>query len=183
MRWVDQGSETDLLKPSNRTTRPIGGFFRAGWAFKKEQPTMPFTDDNSIEHLAHRMIDRTLPKSEWTHEGHFAAALWLLRYRPELTAPDEIRALIMQYNEATNTPNTDTGGYHHTITLASMRAAATCLIGSEDDASLHRVLANLMTSRLGRSDWLLDYWERETLFSVAARKAWVEPDRAPLPFG
>lgn len=143
---------------------------------------MPFTDDNAIEHLAHRMMDRTLPKCEWTHEGHFAAALWLLRYRPELTAPNEIRALITQYNEATNTLNTDTGGYHHTITLASMRAAAHCLNRNEDHASLNRVLASLMASEFGRSDWLLDYWERETLFGVAARRAWIEPDRAPLPF-
>ena len=143
---------------------------------------MPFADDTSINHLALRLLDRTLPKAEWTHEGHFAAALWLLRFRPELTAPDEIRVIITRYNEATSTPNTDHDGYHHTITLASMRAAADCLKGSEQDVLLFRVLADLMASRLGQSDWLLEHWERGTLFSVVARRSWVEPDRAPLPF-
>ncbi len=28
----------------------------------------------------------------------------------------------------------------------------------------------------------LRHWQRETLFSPAARKAWVEPDLRPLPF-
>lgn len=143
---------------------------------------MPFSDDFSIEHLALRVMDRTLPKSEWTHEGHFAFALWLVRYRPELTMPDAIKPLIVGYNEATNTPNTDDGGYHHTITIASMRAARDHLSRCGLDAPLSSALASLMASRLGRSDWLLDHWARGTLFSVAARRAWIEPDRAPLGF-
>ena len=85
---------------------------------------MTLSDDRSIEALALRVIDRSLPKAEWTHAGHFAAALWLLRNRPELTRPDEMRTLISRYNEATGTANIDTGGYHHTITLASIHAAA-----------------------------------------------------------
>jgi hypothetical protein len=28
----------------------------------------------------------------------------------------------------------------------------------------------------GRSDWLLGFWRRETLFSVGARRHWVAPD-------
>ena len=118
----------------------------------------------------------------WTHEGHFAAALWLLRNRPDLTTPREIRGLIMSYNEATDTPNTDTGGYHHTITLASLRAAAACLRDHGSEASLHSVLGSLMASPLGHADWLLSYWHPDTLFSVSARRAWVEPDLAALPF-
>jgi hypothetical protein len=143
---------------------------------------MSFPDDISIEHLALRLIDRTLPKKEWTHAGHFAAALWLLRYRRDLTAPEEIRRLIMRYNEATNTANTDSGGYHHTITLASMRAAADLLNRCGPGAPLHRALGSLLASSLGRPDWLLSYWQRDTLFSVEARKVWVEPDLGPLPF-
>lgn len=139
-------------------------------------------DDGAIEHFALRFIDRTLPKAEWTHAGHFAAALWLARHRPELTAPDAIRALITGYNEATGTPNTDTGGYHHTITLASMRAAMAHLGNSPADEPLHRVLESLLASALGHPGWLNSYWKRETLFSVEARRAWVEPDITPLPF-
>lgn len=143
---------------------------------------MTLSDDRAIERLALRVIDRTLPKSEWSHAGHFAAALWLLKLRPALTTPDEMRALITGYNEATNTPNTDHGGYHHTITRASMRAAAAHLRDYDPDVPLHVVLEDLMASELGRPEWLLAYWRRDTLFSVDARRAWVDPDIKALPF-
>jgi hypothetical protein len=40
----------------------------------------------------------------------------------------------------------------------------------------------LMASPLGKSDWLMGYWSRALLFSVEARRGWVEPDLKPLPF-
>jgi hypothetical protein len=143
---------------------------------------MAFSNDGEIERLALAVIDRTLPKREWTHGGHFAAALWLLRNRPELTSPDALRSLIMRYNEATHTPNTDVGGYHHTITRASVRAADSCLRDHAPDAPLQAVHRSLMTSPLGQSGWLLSYWRRDTLFGVDARRGWIEPDLAALPF-
>ena len=143
---------------------------------------MSLTTDPEIERLALAMVGCSLPKAEWTHEGHFAAALWLLRNRPDLATPDAMRGLISRYNEATGTPNTDDGGYHHSITVASLRAAAWHLAKQRPDAPLHVVLAALMASPQGRSDWLLAHWRRETLFSVAARRDWVAPDLAVLPF-
>ena len=86
-------------------------------------PHHNFTSETEIHRIGLGLIDRSLPKSDWTHAAHFAAALWLMRYRPELEAsacmPDFIRA----YNEATGVANTDTDGYHETITQASLRAA------------------------------------------------------------
>ena len=142
---------------------------------------MPATDA-AIESLARRMIDRTLPKAEWTHRGHWAFALWLTRHRPELTRPDAVRRLISGYNEAVGTPNSDSEGYHHTITLASMRGARSVLDGFCANASLAGLLDNLMASPMGARDWLLSHWRRDTLFSVTARREWVEPDLVPLPF-
>lgn len=138
-------------------------------------------DDAAIDRVATGMIGRTLPKGEWTHEAHFATALWLLRNRPELAEPDAIRALISGYNESVGGQNTDDAGYHHSITIASIRAAADHL-RAHADAPLHVALAALMAGPLGHPDWLLSYWRRETLFSVPARRGWIEPDLAPLPF-
>ncbi|MFM7403770.1 MAG: hypothetical protein ACKO1N_06680 [Erythrobacter sp.] len=138
--------------------------------------------DPAIERIALGVIDRTLPKGDWTHEAQFAAALWLLRNHSKLTRPAAIRALITGYNEATKTPNTDSSGYHHTITLASMKAARHHLASYPAEAPLHAVLSSLMMSELGKSDWLLAHWSRDVLFSVAARRRWVEPDISPLPF-
>jgi hypothetical protein len=143
---------------------------------------MHFRDEAALARIASGVIDRTLPKSDWTHAGHFAFALWLCRHRPDLTEPGEVRVLISRYNEATNNPNTDASGYHHTITLASMRGAADVLASFSNDTPLHFVHAALMESNLGNRDWLLEFWSRELLFSVAARKDWIEPDLGPLPF-
>lgn len=138
--------------------------------------------DDDIERIAAGLVDRSLPKREWTHAAHFAAALWLLRHRPALAEPEAMRGLISGYNEATGTANTETAGYHHTITIASLRAARYHLSGFADQAPLGPVLDRLMASAQGDKEWLLAYWTRPVLFSVAARRAWVEPDLAPLPF-
>jgi hypothetical protein len=139
-----------------------------------------FITDTEIAGVARGLIDRSLPKSAWTHAAHFASALWLLKYRG-LRAMSEMGPLIMAYNEATGVANSDTSGYHETITLASLRAAHAGLL-SRPDAPLHVVLGELLASPVGRSDWVLSYWSRPLLFSVAARRSWVEPDLAALPF-
>ena len=139
-----------------------------------------FTSDTEIDRIGRGVLDRTLPKPEWTHAAHFAAAFWVLR-RPGMHAERDMPGLIRAYNEATGTPNTDTGGYHETITLASLRAARAWLEKRAADP-LHMSLEALLASEYGRSDWLFAYWSRPVLFSVAARRAWVEPDLRPLPF-
>lgn len=140
----------------------------------------PFTSDAEIERIGRGLLDRSLPKSEWTHAAHFAAALWLLR-QPDRDAFRDMPGLIRAYNEATGGANTDTNGYHETITLASLRAARAWLAG-RPDAKLHEALAGLLHSSYGRSNWLLAHWSSPVLFSAAARRAWMEPDLQPLPF-
>lgn len=141
-----------------------------------------FPNEMAIERMALGMIARTLPREAWTHEAHFALALWLLRHRPEQTGGEAMRALISGYNESLGGVNSDTAGYHHTITLASMRAAAWHLELALEGAPLQAVLAHLMASRQGDKNWLLDHWSRDILYSVAARRGWVEPDTCELPF-
>ncbi|MGA0606974.1 hypothetical protein ACO2Q0_13345 [Phenylobacterium sp. VNQ135] len=136
--------------------------------------------DTDIARIGEGVIARTLPKPEWTHAAHFAAAVWLLT-RPHLDAFRDMPGLIRAYNEATGVPNTDTGGYHETITLASLRAADAQL-AARPNATLSSALAELLAGPFGRSDWLLAHWSKDRLFSVEARRRWVDPDLMPLPF-
>ncbi len=133
-----------------------------------------------IARIARCLIERSLPKPEWTHAAHFAAALWLLRDRGD-AALREMPPLIRAYNESTGVPNTDTGGYHETITLASLRLARKWL-SERPETPLHEALDELLASPHGRSDWPLAYWSRELLFSLAARRAWIDPDVRPFPY-
>jgi hypothetical protein len=140
-----------------------------------------FSSDDDIERLGLGLLDRTLPKREWTHAAHFAATLWMLRRRPDIRPEQDLPAIILAYNEATGGENTDTAGYHETITQASIGAARRFLAAHPADAPLHELADLLMASPLGDPDWLLAYWSRERLFSVEARRAWLGPDLRPLP--
>jgi len=94
---------------------------------------------------------------------------------------DDMPPLIRAYNDSTGVPNTDTSGYHATITVASLRAGLAWL-EDRPGLALHAALEQLLSSAFGRSDWLLAYWSRPLLFSVAARRAWVGPDLQQLAF-
>jgi hypothetical protein len=135
-----------------------------------------------IARIATGVLARTHPYADWTHAAHFAAALWLLRHPGELLRHGGIEPVIRRYNEAVGVPNSDTRGYHATITEASLRAAAHALAAAGPEAPLAPILAALLVSPLGRSGWLLAYWSEPRLMSVAARRAWLEPDLAPLPY-
>lgn len=142
---------------------------------------MAFTSDTEIEHTTRRMIDCTLPKEAWTHEAHFAGALWFVAADFE-AAQRDMPGMIRAYNESVGGINSDTEGYHETITQASLRAARHMAKRAAPGTPLNLVLQSLMASEFGRSDWLLTYWSKPVLFSVEARRSWVEPDLQPLPF-
>jgi hypothetical protein len=141
----------------------------------------PFTSDEEISLIGLGLLDRTLPKSVWTHAAHFAATLWLLRCRPDVEISRAMPGIIRGYNEATGGANTQTSGYHETITQASIRAARAFLVEAPP-GPLFVTCNALMRSRFGSPDWLLEYWTRPRLFSVEARREWLEPDIKRLPF-
>jgi hypothetical protein len=106
--------------------RPAGFFMRAGpdeEGASSVRKFSPFTSNDEIAAIGLGLIGRTLPKPQWTHAAHFAAALWMIACRPDLVAERDMPGIIRAYNEATGVMNTDHAGYHETITQASLRAA------------------------------------------------------------
>jgi len=141
-----------------------------------------FASEAEIIRIGEGLFAKTLPRTDWTHAAHFAAALWLMRYRPELDAAQTLPGLIRAYNESVGRVNDETGGYHETITLASLRAARGILDAYPPDMPIYRIVNALMATNLADPNWLLEYWSRERLMSVEARRTWLEPDRKSLPF-
>ncbi len=140
-----------------------------------------FTSDDEVVAIGRGLLDRTLPKAEWTHRAHFASAVWILMCRPDLDVDTVLPPAIRAYNESTGVANTEDGGYHETITRASIRAARAFTrrhAGKPPFATCNA----LMESGLGTSDWLLAYWSRSRLFSREARKMWIAPDLRPFPY-
>ena len=142
---------------------------------------MPYTEAD-IARVAEGVLAHTHPYAKWTHAAHFAAALWLLRHPEVLLGHGGMERIIRRYNDAVGVPNSDSRGYHATITEASLRAAAHALAEAAPDAPLTSVLAALVASPLGQSRWLLAHWSEPRLMSVPARRSWLEPDLAPLPY-
>ena len=142
---------------------------------------VPFASDEEVLAVARGLKDRTLPKPAWTHAAHFAAALSLLNDHSLEVVTRDFPELIRLYNEAIGVANTDSSGYHETITLASIRAAA-WFLAKDPNRCLFETCNLLMASPLGKSDWLLAYYSRELLFSVEARRRWMDPDLQRLPF-
>ena len=143
---------------------------------------MIYSSEDEIRRIGEGMVACTLPREEWTHAAHFAAALWLMRYRPELEPSLEMPRLIRAYNESVGRVNDDTGGYHETITQASLRALRGVLNAYPADVPVYRIVNALMASNMANPNWLLEYWSLARLMSVEARREWLEPDLKALPF-
>jgi len=60
---------------------------------------------------------RTLPSWAWTHEAHLICGLAMLARLGIDDAPAAMRQRIMDYNVAVGKVNSDTSGYHETVTL------------------------------------------------------------------
>jgi hypothetical protein len=141
-----------------------------------------FSDEAEIHHIGEGLLARTLPKEEWTHAAHFAASLWLMRYRPELDLVIAMPGFIRAFNESVGGVNSDSSGYHETITQASLRAARGVFDAYPAELPVWRIVNALMSTNLANPNWLLEYWTRDRLMSVAARREWLEPDLKSLPF-
>lgn len=137
-------------------------------------------NDHAIRRVGEGFLAHTLPKSEWTHEAHISTTSWLILERPEILPERDLPGLIRRYNESVGGMNSDTEGYHETITQVYIRTLRLSLTESEGQGLAERVNAVLLAPE-GRRDWPLRFYSRELLFSKEARLEWVEPDIAPLP--
>lgn len=133
-----------------------------------------------LDETVARFVAGTIPREEWTHEAHLAVGLWHVhRYGAE-EALERLRTGILALNERHGTPNTETRGYHETITVAYVRLLDQFLSASDANRSLEARLAELLSGPLGDRALLFRFWSREVLMAPAARVAWTPPDLGPL---
>ena len=140
-----------------------------------------FASDAEIARLGERFLARALPKAEWTHEAHLATTTWLLLRRPDIDVDEELPDLIRRYNESLGGVNSDSEGYHETITRVFLAGVRLFLSEADESEPLHELVNELLLSPMGRRDWPLRFYSRERLLSVEARRNFVSPDLAALP--
>jgi hypothetical protein len=140
-----------------------------------------FESDAAVERVGEGLLSRTLPRAEWTHEAHLAATTYLLLKRTDIDVERELPDLIRRYNESVGGVNSDSEGYHETITRVFLHGVRLFLSEADLSQPLHELVNELLLSPMGRRDWPLRFYSRDRLLSVAARRAYVSPDLAALP--
>ncbi|NGM19297.1 hypothetical protein G3576_04670 [Roseomonas stagni] len=144
---------------------------------------MTFEDDAALAAHVQALLDATLPKARWTHQGHVAATAGLMLLHPELVPEQALPGLIRRLNDSHGVPNNDMRGYHHTITLFFVAALRNALAADDATAPPHVRVNTLLAGPLGTGKRIMAaHWSESVLFSVAARRGWVAPDLAPLSY-
>ncbi len=132
-----------------------------------------------IRELIDGFENGTLPKEQWTHQAHLLMALWYLWSYSTDEAIPRICEGIQKYNVASGVANTNTSGYHETLTQFWISVVATFLEQNITETSVE-VLANKLIQQNYAASLPLEYYSRERVFSVEARKTWLPPDLKPM---
>ena len=143
-----------------------------------------FHSDAEVMHIGDGLVARTLPRAEWTHEAHLAATTYLLLRRPDIDLDKQLPEIIRRYNESVGGVNSDSEGYHETITRVFLHGVRLFLSEVNRAAcgnSVHELVNELLLSAMGKRDWPQRFYSPRRLFSVEARRRVVEPDMRALP--
>ena len=133
-----------------------------------------FTDQ-----LVEAFTSCTLPRDEWTHQAYLRVGLWHLLHYSSSESLVRLRQGIKQYNVACGIENTESQGYHETITQFYVWLIYR-FVQQADCSQPIDLLASDLIHRYGDNLLPLNYYSRDQLMSKAARLGWVEPDLNPL---
>ncbi len=139
---------------------------------------MKFNDSREIYSLVKGFENRTIAKSEWTHEAHLVVGLYYCRTRAFAVAKNVMRDGIYWLNDTHGTPNTDDSGYHETLTVFWLKRIWNFLDERSEVLSL-ATLANELIDLYNDPRLPLSYYSRDLLFSTSARHEYVPPDLRP----
>ena len=171
----------DPESPPDPSGHPIGLSFERKSETMTEFPVRHFDSDEAIAHIGEGLLSRTVPREEWTHEAHLAATTWLLIKQPDIDVDKELPAIIRRYNESVGGVNSDTEGYHETITRVSLRGVRLFLAEADLHEPIHELVNELLLSPMGARDWPLRFYSPQRLSSAEARKMLVQPDLRTIP--
>jgi hypothetical protein len=119
----------------------------------------------------------TLPKARWTHRAHLLTGACYVHALGPAAAMEKMRVCVRRYNESVGGKNTETSGYHETITMAWIKL----LDGLRREAGpMERAaFAWLAVERFAEDKEIFRrYYAFDLAESVEARRSWVEPTLA-----
>ncbi len=121
--------------------------------------------------------DCTLDLFDWTHEAHVVVCLYYLSKHNQADALPLLRTAISTYNVKQGNGNSDTTGYHETMTVFWLyhiqKSCAKNGVVAFDQDTIDDMLWD--ETIVSRNVWLA-YYSKELMMSKAARLQFVAPD-------
>lgn len=146
-----------------------------------ELSILPETLEEYAEFIT-QFSECTLPKSQWKHGAHLLVALWYVSEYGDDALPF-VRLGILKYNESTGVRNTETEGYHETVTAFWVRMVQAFLQRKGETKLLrHELAADLIAEYSFRKNLFREYYSFDLMTSKEARQRWVSPDLRRLPY-
>ena len=124
---------------------------------------MIYKYDDEIIGLVKAFEERTLPKSDWTHAAHLTVGLYYCFHNPFGVAKNLMSDGIYWLNDAHGTANTETSGYHETLTVFWLKTIAAYLEKRKTEKSL-MVLANGLLASVDDTKLPLEILQPRTAF-------------------
>jgi hypothetical protein len=121
----------------------------------------------------------TLPKERWTHGAHLLTGACYVHGLGRDAALEKMRVCVRRYNESVGGKNTDTSGYHETITVMWIRLLDGFRreVGAMERAEFARLAVERF---VGEKDVFKRYYDFDVVGSVEARRKWVAPNLTGL---
>ena len=130
--------------------------------------------------LIDRFVCGTLPAKEWTHEAHLTVGLWFVAHYGREEASVQMPKLIKKHNDISGTENSDTSGYHETITQFWIWQLDCYWQQVKQKMSILNACNYLINSSFGDPSSFLKFYSKSLIFSLEARKENILPDIRPL---
>jgi hypothetical protein len=136
-------------------------------------------DEEEIDAFLAAFEGCTLAKEEWTHGAHILTGACYVRELGREAAIDKMRVCVRRFNESVGGKNTETSGYHETITVMWLRLLHGLWLESQPMGKA--AFARLAVERFEPQKAVFrEYYGFDVVGSTEARLGWVEPDLKPL---
>ena len=132
----------------------------------------------NIQELVAQFEQESLPKEQWTHEAHLTVGCFYVFHFGKEKALETIRTNIKKYNVATGGENTDTAGYHETITMFWIWNINEFIKNHGKENTLETIIQQFISCKYADKSLPFSYYSKELLLSTAARLNFIEPDIA-----
>lgn len=136
--------------------------------------------EDDIRRLRAGFDSHTLPDKEFNHAAHIAVGATYVCELGAEGALGHMREALPRYNVSQGGENTDTRGYHETLTRFWVERLAEFLATQPVSASIEERCLSAVAHFGHKAKLFEEYYTFNVVQSLEARRGWVAPDRPPV---